>query len=136
MAAIALGVIVTRQAAPVAPPAAVTQPVEAPLVAVLTGKQGVVTVSFDRASARLTVAPSAIEIGDHSAELWVIPSDGKPRSLGVIATAAPGWRPAPTQAARAVAPGVTLAISIEPIGGSRTGQPTGPVILTGKVAPA
>ena len=32
------------------------------------------------------------------------------------------------------APNSTLAISIEPAGGSPTGQPTGPVIANGKLA--
>jgi anti-sigma-K factor RskA len=34
---------------------------------------------------------------------------------------------------RELVAGATLAISVEPIGGSPTGQPTGPVILTGKL---
>jgi anti-sigma-K factor RskA len=33
-----------------------------------------------------------------------------------------------------IAPGATLAISIEPLGGSPTGLPTGPVVATGVVA--
>ncbi len=79
-------------------------------------------------------APTGIDIGAHSAELWVIPADGKPRSLGTIAAATPGWTKAPTPALASLAPGATLAISVEPLGGSPTGQPTGPVILSGKIA--
>ena len=37
-------------------------------------------------------------------------------------------------AAALIAPGATLAISLEPLGGSPTGAPTGEVILTGKIA--
>ena len=48
----------------------------------------------------------------------------------------PGWHPAPAAAARALQPGVTLAVSLEPQGGSKTGLPTGPVVLTGKLAQA
>lgn len=135
-AAVLLAVVVVERAPqmPVLPVPAAPK-AEAPLVAVLTGGgKGVVTVSFDRASGRLTSAPTGVNIGAHSAELWVIPADGKPRSLGVIAAGVPGWTRAPGSAATAIAPGVTLAISVEPVGGSPTGQPTGAVILTGKVA--
>ncbi|MEO1162117.1 MAG: anti-sigma factor, partial [Pseudomonadota bacterium] len=31
--------------------------------------------------------------------------------------------------------GITLAVSLEPAGGSPTGTPTGPVIATGKLQP-
>lgn len=107
-----------------------------PLVAMLSTKSGdaVVMVSFDRQTGRLVSAPRGVALGDHVPELWVIPADGKPRSLGVIAAQAPGWSRAPIPAAPALAPGVTLAISVEPRGGSPTGQPTGPVILSGTVA--
>jgi anti-sigma-K factor RskA len=108
----------------------------APLVAVLTGKpdKGIVTVSYDPDSGRITSAPSGIHLAGHSAELWVIPAGQSPRSLGVIAAGVPGWTRAPARAKSALAPGATLAISIEPIGGSPTGQPTGPVILTGTIS--
>jgi anti-sigma-K factor RskA len=129
-----LAVVAVEQRGPVPLPPLVQPQPSPPLVAVLTGKTGVVTVSYDRSSGRLTSAPTGVDIGDHSAELWVIPADGKPRSLGVIAAATPGWTKAPTPFAPLVAPGVTLAISVEPVGGSPTGQPTGPVILTGKIA--
>ena len=137
-AAVVLAVIGVQRSplpAPTAPIIASSQPV-APLVAVLTGapEKGVVTVSYDPATGRLTSAPIGIDVAGHSAELWVIPAGQSPRSLGVIAAGAPGWTRAPTKAAPALAAGATLAISVEPVGGSPTGLPTGPVILTGKVS--
>ena len=136
-AAVVLAVIGVERG-PVPPPAPViaqAQPV-APLVAVLTGApdKGLVTVSYDPASGRLTSAPNGVNVTGHSAELWVIPAGQSPRSLGVIAAGAPGWTRAPANAAPALAPGATLAVSVEPVGGSPTGAPTGPVILTGKVS--
>jgi anti-sigma-K factor RskA len=62
-------------------------------------------------------------------ELWVLPPGQKPRSAGLLATngATALARPA----------GLTtvdqLAVSLEPPGGSPTGQPTGPVVMTGKL---
>ena len=68
---------------------------------------------------------------DRSFELWAItPGSTRPRSLGVIpsdgelklSTLPPDLRD-----------GATLAISIEPTGGSPTHQPTGPVVFVGIV---
>jgi anti-sigma-K factor RskA len=128
---------------PIAPPPGIarTAPVASPqsappMLAVLTASEGkgVLAVSYDPQSRKLSAAPNGMVIGQHSAELWVIPADGKPRSLGVVADRTPGRTAAPAAAAAAMGPGVTLAISIEPIGGSPTGQPTGKVIMTGKIA--
>jgi anti-sigma-K factor RskA len=132
-AAVLLGVVATERATtPVAPPH-IAQPAP-PLVAMLTGTdKGFVAVSYDPATGRLTSTPTGVSIGDHSAQLWVIPTGQSPRSLGVIAAGAPGWTHAPGKAAPAITPGATFAITVEPIGGSPTGNPTGPVILSGKV---
>jgi len=117
-------------------PAPVVAMHPAPLVAVLSGKQGAVSVNFDPASGRLASAVSGVDAGPRAVELWVIPADGHPRSLGVLSQDRPGWRVAPALAGHALQPGVTLAVSLEPAGGSPTGLPTGPVILTGKLAVA
>jgi anti-sigma-K factor RskA len=81
----------------------------------------------------MTSAVTGLDIGEHSPELWVIPADGKPRSMGVINVSAPSWAKVPGAASSVMAAGVTIAVSVEPVGGSPTGQPTGPVILTGKL---
>jgi anti-sigma-K factor RskA len=133
-AALVLGVVAMQKPAQVFVSVPVVQAPIAPMVAVLTGKQGLVTVSFDPASGRMTSAASGLTLGNHVPELWVIPADGKPRSMGVMNAVAPAWGKVPTQAAAALSAGVTLAVSVEPVGGSPTGLPTGPVILTGKMA--
>lgn len=133
-AALALGVVAMHKPAPVIVPVQVAQAPAAPMVAVLTGKQGLVTVSFESATGRMTSAASGLDIGDHAPELWVIPADGKPRSMGVLHGAGGGWARVPSPAITALSAGVTLAVSVEPLGGSPTGQPTGPVILSGKMA--
>ena len=67
-------------------------------------------------------------------ELWLIPGDGVPRSLGLlpdggraegITIALPGGI--------VPASGEALAVSLEPPGGSPTGAPTGPVIASGQL---
>jgi len=70
---------------------------------------------------------------DRAFELWAIaPGATRPRSLGVI--------PASGELRLGTVPpdlrdGATLAISIEPPGGSPTQQPTGPVVFVGSVKP-
>jgi anti-sigma-K factor RskA len=64
-------------------------------------------------------------------ELWAIAlGAARPRSLGVIpANGELKLSPLPPD----LRDGVTLAISIEPLGGSPTQQPTGPVVFVGTV---
>lgn len=60
-------------------------------------------------------------------ELWIIAPDAAPVSLGLLADA-------PLAVQYPVPPrGWTLAVSIEPAGGSPTGAPTGPVILATQI---
>ncbi|HEY6918279.1 MAG TPA: anti-sigma factor [Tabrizicola sp.] len=60
-------------------------------------------------------------------ELWVIAPDANPVSLGLL-------EDRPLVVSYPVPPaGFVLAVSIEPEGGSPTGQPTGPVILTAQI---
>ncbi|TPM29200.1 anti-sigma factor [Mesorhizobium sp. B2-3-5] len=64
-------------------------------------------------------------------ELWMIEGKNAPVSMGVIpagATAHIGVSPATQQK---LGQGAVLAVSLEPSGGSPTGQPTGPVVAAG-----
>ena len=117
-------------------PAPVLAAPTAPLVAVLSGKAGVVSVNFDPASGRLASVVSGVDAGSRALELWVIPADGRPRSLGLLSQARPGWRTAPAPGTSVLRAGVTLAVSLEPAGGSPTGLPTGLVIISGKLESA
>ncbi|MGI8611471.1 MAG: anti-sigma factor [Sphingomicrobium sp.] len=125
---------------PATQPSVTSQPIvaaaPAPLVAMLGDetRDMKLVASFDPASRRLMVAAASDLPADptHSHELWIIPADGKPRSLGTM--------PGPKMRAQLPLPmasqfreGVTLALSVEPIGGSKTGLPTGPVIASGKL---
>lgn len=79
----------------------------------------------------LTLA--AVEPGQ-SLELWAIPADGQPISLGVIPVGGKGKvELSETQKALIGTP-IALAVSLEPKGGSPTGQPTGPVLYQGALA--
>lgn len=60
----------------------------------------------------------------HSHELWLIAGDAAPVSLGLI-----GAQTLPLP--KGLEPGMILAVSLEPAGGSTTGAPTGPVLALG-----
>lgn len=66
---------------------------------------------------------------DRVLELWALPGNGAPRSLGLIsangATA--------VKREQALKGATALAVSLEPPGGSPTGAPTGPVLYVGKL---
>jgi anti-sigma-K factor RskA len=110
---------------------------EAPIVAVLAGQDGKPALI---ASARrddrflLVKAVGAAPVDPGKAlELWLLPQGQPPRSLGVLPTGELVRVPlaAPSGAALANIP--ALAVSLEPIGGSPTALPTGPVLYSGKI---
>jgi anti-sigma-K factor RskA len=79
----------------------------------------------------LTLA--AVEPGQ-SLELWAIPADGKPISLGVIPAGGKGKVELSDAQKALIGKPIALAVSLEPKGGSPTGQPTGPVLYQGALA--
>ncbi len=107
-----------------------------PLMATLGGAGGqpnfVAAVSADGTS--ITVVPAALLTNDPRAiELWLIPQGGRPHSLGLIQPGSPIRLVIPPELIGRLTPEATLAVSLEPPGGSPTGQPTGPVIASGKL---
>lgn len=96
------------------------------------------TATMDIPQARMIivpVAPTAFAQGK-APQLWLIPAGQKPISVGMIAPDAPTTlKLAPDLLAR-LGPTAALAVSVEPTGGSPTGQPTGPVVATGAIGAA
>ncbi|TBL83406.1 anti-sigma factor domain-containing protein [Hafnia alvei] len=89
-------------------------------------------VSLNPDSHALTLTPPrGLNIpSDRSLELWAIPKGGKPISLGIISNTALS---AVSALGKPIINGSLLAISLEPRGGSPTGQPTGKVLFTGSI---
>lgn len=133
-ASLAVVLLIPRQAIAPTPPAEV-RPASAPMVAMLddNSKEMKAVATWDPAASQLVLAVVGDMPADplHSHELWVIPSDGKPRSLGTM----PASKQAHMELADALAgllqQGATIAISVEPPGGSPRGSPTGPVVASG-----
>ena len=111
------------------------------LVVVLAGPDArpALVASADRSGRTLTVkavAPVQLSV-DRVLELWALPAQGNPRSLGLIpasgAASSVMRLDLPAPAGLALQNIAALAVSLEPQGGSPTGLPTGPVLYSGPI---
>lgn len=118
-------------------------PTQPPVVVVLqgtgadaigTGGHIVASLSGD-GSAVVTqpLTPVALS-ADRVLELWSVPPQGAPRSLGLISSSGTTVLSRDRLPATLLKGGTAaLAVSVEPPGGSPTGAPTGPVVFAGKL---
>ncbi|BDA82544.1 anti-sigma K factor RskA [Aureimonas sp. SA4125] len=107
-------------------------PVE-PLTASLAGESGppLYAAVVYPGSASATLVPIAVGADPaHAHELWLIEPGKAPLSLGVLAQQGTLRIEIPPAL---VAKGGVLAITLEPLGGSPTGNPTGPVVAQGEL---
>lgn len=112
-------------------------PQPAPLVAIMALDNGApaFVATIDRAHGTMVVTPvTSWSDAAHMPELWLIPPGDKPHSLGVVGTAKSVTVAIPANLRGAIDPKSIVAISVEPPGGSPTGQPTGPVIAKGGIS--
>lgn len=107
------------------------EPGAAPMIVVLHATKGSETIvaglSPDHRQLSIQPLQRVALTSDQSLELWALKKDGPPASLGVIAAdkltaVSPKSLPKDTKG---------LAVSLEPLGGSPTGAPTGPVLFVG-----
>jgi len=127
-AMLAIGVVfreATRETAPREFVAVLQKSADSPAFAV--------TVNLD--TRELTVRPvSAPAPAGKSYELWIIDAKlGAPRSLGVIGET--GRAASLSAYDPAVVENATYAVTVEPPGGSPSGQPSGPPVFVGKLIP-
>ena len=115
---------------------ATTEPSLTPIAQLaLKGAPPSVTAALSRDGSTLELrAARPIVAGPlRSYELWVIPEGGTPLSLAVLGHV-DGTLRVPEGHRGQLRKGAVLAISVEPLGGSPTGLPTGPVILSGAIS--
>jgi anti-sigma-K factor RskA len=91
------------------------------------GQSLVILASYSDGTIRLDRTGGTDAGAGNDYELWLIEGEKPPVSLGLIDA------PQVEFAVANMPEGATLAISLEPAGGSTTGAPTGPVLVTGKV---
>jgi anti-sigma-K factor RskA len=107
-------------------------PPQTEYVAVLTAEGArpafVATVNVEKGTLSIRRVGDAAP-PDKSYELWAVEGDTAPKSLGVVEASLSRTVAVPASGE------LTLAISLEPKGGSPTGAVTGPVLFTGSLVP-
>jgi len=107
------------------------------MVASIAGDDGKTAfmANIDSQRGKIMMVPVAANIpADKVPELWLIAPGSAPQSLGVLDPTRAHSVDIPETMRSAFAPDALVAISLEPQGGSPTGQPTGPVIAKGAIA--
>ena len=126
--AVALGVAQWQRA---------TEPTAAPLVVVLAGADAkpalIATASRGDRYLTLKNVANAIPATGRVFELWALQQGAAPKSLGIIPSGTVVRVPLAVQADESLSGIPALAVSLEPPGGSPTGQPTGPVLYSGAI---
>lgn len=108
------------------------------LIAVLQSDQPTpawfVEARLDAAEVQIRPLQGLMVETDRDLELWaIIGPDRTPLSLGILAREKPTNIAITTDLSEVLRDGITLAVSLEPMGGSPSGLPTGPVIFTGSL---
>lgn len=123
-----LGVRLSQPPAPGLPPVVV---VLAPAPGAADAGVGAFVAGIGGDGRQLVVKPLrpvALQ-ADHDLELWAVPKQGAPRSLGLIAVD----RPTALRRDKVLDGVAAFAVSLEPPGGSPTGAPTGPILYSGSL---
>jgi len=130
-----LGLVSTVATAALALYIAVT-PLRSPeisYVALITDTHAKPAWVVSASNAQLTIkslAPRTLA-ANQSLQLWLLPTGGKPVSLGLVPLTGSKTATLSAQVGDQFAHAPAVAISLEPAGGSPTGQPTGPVLYQG-----
>lgn len=130
-----LGVFIGRS---LVTPTAPTTPVAASTyVAVMSAPKGparwLITVHPQNGRVDMNALADNTPPAGKSYQLWMLPGTGKPVSLGLMNSTGSAHETLSPEMLAALTKAKGLAISIEPAGGSPTGQPTGPVVYTGAI---
>jgi anti-sigma-K factor RskA len=110
-----------------------------PLVASLTqsGDAPAFVAQYDPLKKALLIKTALEDEDEKVPEIWLIPAQGERKgevlSLGVMDEKAPDEVKITDEFIKLIGEGGTLAITMEPAGGSPTGVATGPVIALGKL---
>ncbi|MES2096434.1 MAG: anti-sigma factor [Pseudomonadota bacterium] len=131
LAASLLLVFVLRPAPPVAKP---HDMMVASLM--MTDKSASVGAMIDMNTGEVRIPKVDMAPKGKSAQLWMIGADGVAHPMGIVAQTETTRLTLPMADRKQLAAGVMLAVSVEPLGGSPTGKPTGPVVASGALSAA
>jgi len=122
-----------------APPPVVAPPADTGIAMTSTlmredGKPGYVAL-MDADKQRITLTPlGGSRDAERVPELWLIPADGKARSMGVFDDAQARAARIPDALMPLLSDGAVLAVTMEPPGGAPGGVATGPVVAKGGIS--
>ncbi len=130
-AALALVLLLRPVPAPIEP-----APAAQIAIAQMAGEPGGPTVlaRFDPTTNRLILRPSGVKAGALVPELWVIPADGKPRSLGLIPASAGSDIHVDPAHRLFITEGATLAVTMETATGAPHDAPSSAPVAAGKIS--
>jgi anti-sigma-K factor RskA len=100
----------------------------------MSDKSGAVPAMVDMTTGEMRIGEAGMAPQGKTAQLWMIGGDGVPKPMGMLASTGPSRMMLPMEKRRGLKAGIMLAVSIEPLGGSPTGLPTGPVVASGKLS--
>ncbi|MBW4330473.1 anti-sigma factor [Stakelama sp. CBK3Z-3] len=88
---------------------------------------------YDPLADRLRIEADGVNAGERVPQLWVIPADGTPRSLGLISGSGSSQVAVPPALRAYLRPGSSLAVSLENTQGAPHTAPEGEIIATGTI---
>lgn len=97
-------------------------------------KSAAVPAMVDMTTGEMRIGETRMAPAGKTAQLWMIGGDGVPKPMGMLASTGPSRMMLPMEKRHALKAGIMLAVSIEPLGGSPTGLPTGPMMASGKLS--
>ena len=100
----------------------------------MSDKSAAVPAVIDMNTGEMRVASTGMAPAGKTAQLWMIGGDGVPKSMGMLDSKGSSKMMLAADKRAKLSEGMTLAVSIEPLGGSPTGLPTGPVVASGKLS--
>jgi anti-sigma-K factor RskA len=120
------------------PPLSPTPPPQsAPMVATMAaqGSPAKLVATWAPGSRTLVIAAAVAPASapGHAHQLWMIPAGGQPHPMGMMPREGVMRATLPAELAAQLREGVTLALSVEPEGGSPTGLPSGAVVAAGRL---
>jgi anti-sigma-K factor RskA len=134
-----VSVLRTLPVAPTPPPVVVQQPARPAMpqmVSSLAGDDGQTryVATMDARSGKMMIMPMNPTRQDgRDAELWIIPKGGAPVSMGVLDADHVAEHTLPGRLLGLLSTDALLAITMEPLGGSPSGAPTGSVVAKGGI---
>jgi len=129
-AALAVALVAVLTSTPPAPPVATAT--------LVSQHEGVFVATAEQTNTgvQLVINPAQVVVPEgKSAELWLITPGNKPAALGLLASDRAVTVSIPAAQLSGNIAAAELAVSIEPAGGSPTGQATGPIISAAKFTP-